>query len=176
MKKNRSGLRTPNTKFGIRHLASFPIDLPANKIDLYKWLIEMQHTDYISYSRSHIAMGSFFKEGVFNTVNVENIGNETIVQRYALEYHSSDHVQLYSSKTSAYVLRWFPATVGVPWEMKIRPVSANTSELVCLIGADFPSAFLKIAAWCNGFGGYFLRRHLHQEGKAFATDMEEKFR
>jgi hypothetical protein len=176
MKEILSQLRSANTKFGIRHIAIFPIKLPANKIDLYKWIIEMQHSDYISYSTSHLAMGSFLKDGIFHAINVENIGNETIVQHYEMKYHTPNHVQLYSHKTSAYVLRWFPATVGVPWEMKIKPVSEGTSELICLIGADFPSRFLKITAWCNGLGGYFLKRHLNEEGKAFAEDIERKFK
>ena len=175
MKTKLFDQKSPNTRFNVRHVASFPIGLSADRIDIYKWLIEMQHSDYTSYSGSHLAMGSFFKEGIFHAINVENIGNETIVQRYVMQYQSPHHVQLYSPQTTAYVLRWFPAVVGVPWEMQIRPVSETSSELVCLIGADFPTGILKFAAWCNGLGGYFLRRHLLEEGKAFAADIERKF-
>lgn len=168
--------KSPDTPYAVRHVASFAINLPVEKIDLYKWMIEMQDSDYASYSTSHQAMGSFFKDGVYHAINVENIGNEYIIQRYAMKFHSADHVQLYSSDTTAYIMRWFPATVGVPWEMQVRPVSENSCELICLVGADFPNRFLQVAAWCNGLGGFFLRRHLLEEGKAFAADIEKKFK
>jgi hypothetical protein len=43
------------------------------------------------------------------------------------------------------------------------------------VGVDFPNVLLKAAAWLNGLGGLFLRRHLNKEGKAFAKDIEQKF-
>jgi hypothetical protein len=33
-----------------------------------------------------------------------------------------------------------------------------------------------IGAFINGLGGLFLRRHLKEEGEAFARDIEQKFR
>jgi hypothetical protein len=59
--------------------------------------------------------------------------------------------------------------------MQIRPVSKDTCELVCLVGADYPNALLKAASWLNGLGGLFLKKHLRKEGKAFAKDIEQKF-
>lgn len=168
--------KSPDTKHSARYAAGFPVNLPIEKIDLYKWVTEMTDADYRSYSKAHQALGSFFKEGVFYTINVENIGNETIVQHYELKYHTASHVQFYSPNSVAYIMRWFPATVGVPWEMQLRATSGNTCELTCMIGADFPNLFLKLGAWLNGFGGFFLKRHLQQEGNAFAKDIEKKFR
>lgn len=164
-----------DTKYSARYMASFPINLPIEKIDLYKWVTEMSDADYSSYSKAHQAMGSFFRDGGFYMLNVENIGNETLIQHYELKYHAPDHIQFYSSHSKAYVMRWFPAEVGVPWEMQIRPISATISELTCMIGADFPTLFLKVAAWLNGIGGRFIYRHLIEEGNAFAKDIERKF-
>lgn len=160
----------------MRVTKSFEISLPKQAIDLYQWVTEMTDADYASYARGHKAMGSYFRDGHFNMVNVEMIGNEMIVQHYILRDHRRDRVTFYSDKTKAYVLRWFPAVVGVPWEMEVRAKGPNRSELVCTIGADFPSRMLAFAAYINGLGGLFLRRHLNEEGKAFARDMERKFR
>lgn len=168
--------KTVKTKFAVRYVSSFPIHLPIEKVDLYRWVTEMSDADYQMYSPGHKAMSSYFKDGVFFMNNVENIGNETIIQHYELKYHSPYHVQFYSPKSIAFVLRWFPAKVGVPWEMNLQSLSENSCQLTCMIGADFPNLFLKIASWCNGLGGFFLKRHLQIEGNAFASDIERKFK
>lgn len=160
----------------IRYTATFHIDLPASKIDLYKWVTEMSPIDYATYSSAHQAMGTHRCGDRFFMFNVENIGNETIVQRYELMEHSPGHVKFYSSGSTAFIMRWIPVVVGVPWELTIVPKSENSCQLDCMIGADFPNLLVKIGAWFNGLGGYFLRKHLNQEGIAFANDITAKFR
>lgn len=168
--------KTPATRYHARYLQSFAINLPAEKIDLYQWITGMTDADYSSYSTAHKAMGSFNKNNVFYMKNVENIGLDMIVQRYELKYHAANHVQLYSSKSTAYIMRWLPVRVSVPWELYVQPVSATSSRLFCLIGVDYPNPILKIAAWLSGLGGLFLKRHLKKEGQSFVRDMEEKFK
>jgi hypothetical protein len=153
----------------------FEIPLPVEKIDLYRWVTEMTDADYASFAHGHKAMGSYFKDGRFFMTNVEMIGNEMIVQHYALQEHQSDCVKFYSERTKAYILRWFPAVVGVPWEMSLRAKGSDRCDLVCTIGADFPNLMVAIGAFVNGLGGLFLRSHLKEEGEAFARDIEQKF-
>lgn len=176
MKARLTNQKSPDTKYGVRYVESMSINLPADQIDLYKWIVEMTESDYRSYSPAHFAMNSYFKNGALFMTNVENIGTDMIVQHYELKYQSAEHIQLYSAKSEAYIMRWVPAIVGVPWEMQIRPLAKNSCELVCLVGVDYPNPFLKVAAWLNGLGGTFLKMHLRKEGKAFAKDIEEKFR
>ncbi|MGC4020945.1 MAG: hypothetical protein QM734_02910 [Cyclobacteriaceae bacterium] len=168
--------KTRDTKYNARYVQSFIINLPAEKVNLYKWVTGMTDSDYAMYSPAHKAMGSFFKNDTFYMINVENIGLETVIQRYELNYHSPNHVQFYSAKSIAYMMRWFPVTVGVPWELYVQPVTANSCRLICLIGVDFPNLFLKIGGWLSSFGGMFLTKHLKKEGKAFARDIETKFK
>ncbi|MEJ0104890.1 MAG: hypothetical protein WDO19_21060 [Bacteroidota bacterium] len=168
--------RTPDTKYSSRYVQSFPVNLPVEKIDLYKWATEMTDADYASYSSAHKAMASYRRDHIFYMKNVENIGTDTLIQQYELKYHAPGHIQFYSSNSKACILRWFPVTVAVPWELYIQPVSATSSRLICLIGTDFPNLVLKIAAWFSGVGGLFLSRHLTTEGKAFALDIEKKFK
>jgi len=159
----------------MRVTRNFKISLPKEKIDLYRWVTEMTDADYTSYARGHKAMGSYFKDGRFFMTNVEMIGNEMIVQKYALQENQPDRVRFYSENTTAYILRWFPAVVGVPWEMSLRAKGSDRCDLVCTIGADFPNLTTAIGAFINGLGGLFLRKHLREEGKAFARDIERKF-
>ena len=176
MKKKFFQQQTPTAKHSVRFIQSFPVNVPVEKIDLGKWITGMTDADYTSYSTAHKAIGSFIRENVFYMTNVENIGTETLIQHYELKSHAANSIQLYSAKSRAYILRWFPVTVGVPWELYVQPVSATSSRLICLIGVDYPNPLLKIAAWFIGLGGFFLRKHLSKEGKAFARDVEEKFK
>ncbi len=59
--------------------------------------------------------------------------------------------------------------------MKLKPIDNNSCEFSCTIGADFPSRLLAVAAWINGLGGFFMRKHLADEGGKFAKDIEKKF-
>ena len=146
------------------------------RIDLHKWFIEMNDLDYRSYSPAHKAVGSFHRNGKFFMTNVENIGFDSIIQNYELKDHAANGVQLYSEKTVVYIWRLFPVKVSVPWEMKIEPLSATTCRFTCMIGVDYPNLLIRVANWFNGLGGLFLRKHLSKEGKAFAKDIERKFK
>jgi hypothetical protein len=46
--------------------------------------------------------------------------------------------------------------------------------LTCTIGADFPSAILGALARLNG-SFFFMKRHLEEEGAAFARHLERTF-
>ena len=50
--------KTPGTKHNARHVQSFPVNLPAKKIALYKWVKGMTDADYASYSTAHKAMSN----------------------------------------------------------------------------------------------------------------------
>lgn len=163
------------TKHADRYIATFPINLPAGQIDLHKWFTEMTETDYTSYSPAHIAMSSYAKDGIIYSTNVENIGLDQIVQHYAMQYDAKDHILLRSAKSDVYIMRFVPISVGVPWEMQIRPVTKDTSEFVCMFGIDYPNRFIQIVFALYGLGGTFLKKHLKKEGKAFARDIENKF-
>ena len=159
----------------MRITRSFKIGLPKEAVDLYRWVTEMTDADYASYAKAHKAMGSYVKNDRFHMVNVEAIGNELLVQHYVLQEHRPDRVAFYSETTEAYVLRWFRTIVGVPWEMEVQATGPDRCKLRCTIGADFPTVMVAIGAFVNGLGGLFLRRHLNEEGKAFARDIERKF-
>jgi hypothetical protein len=73
MKASLKNQKSPDTKYGTRYVESFAINLPAEQIDLYKWIAEMTDSDYTSYSPAHVAMNSYFKDGVLFMTNVENI-------------------------------------------------------------------------------------------------------
>ena len=154
---------------------TFAVYIPIEKVDMYKWVTEMSPEEYETFAPAHKAMGSGFHGGEFHEVNVECIGTDMLVQHYKLVKHSKSHVRFYSLDTKAYLYRWIPVTFGVPWEMSLRSVSPEACELSCTIGADFRSRMLAVAAWINGLGFLFVKRHLAVEGAAFARSIERKF-
>lgn len=153
---------------------TFPVNLPIDRINLYRWVTEMTSDDYESFAPAHKAMGSFLRGSRFFMVNVESIGTDLLVQHYELIDHSRSHVAFYSRQTQGFVFRWFPVTFAVPWEMTVRPTSHGGCELMCTIGVDFPSVLLAALAWTSGTR-FFLGRHLAIEGAAFARHIELKF-
>ena len=158
----------------MRVTRSFAVNLPIGRIDMYRWLTEMTSEDYESYAPAHKAMSSFFQGSRFFAVNVESIGVDLLIQHYELVNHSQSHVTLLSRSTEGFVFRWFPVTIGVPWDMRLQSTSSRTCELTCTIGADFNSPLLAALAWLKGTR-FFLNRHLAVEGSAFAKDIERKF-
>lgn len=175
MKATLTNPKAPVTKHADRYIATFPIKLPAEQIDLRKWFTEMAESDYTSYSPAHIAMSSYTKDGIVHSTNVENIGMDQIVQHYTMQYDAKDHILLHSPKSDVYIMRFVPISVGVPWEMQIRAVSKDTCEFICMFGIDYPNRFIQIIFALYGLGGTFLKKHLNKEGKAFALDIENKF-
>ena len=162
-------------KKGVRFYETFPVNVPFEKIDLYQWFTTMDDADYRSYSPAHKSLGSYSKDGKFYMVNVENVGLDMVVQNYELKSSSAESIKLYSPRTKAYIWRWFPVFVGVPWEFTLTRSSSTSCNLTCMIGTDYPNLLIRVAAWFNGLGGLFLKKHLKKEAEAFALDIQRKF-
>lgn len=159
----------------MRVSAAFPVNVPIERIDMYRWVTEMTTEEYESFAPAHLAMGSTMRGSRFFMVNVECIGSDLLVQHYELVEHSKSHVVFYSRETKGFVFRLFPVTFSVPWEMRLRRISDIACELHCTIGADFRSPLLGAVAWVNGLGNFFLRRHLATEGRGFVRSIERRF-
>lgn len=61
------------------------INLPAEKIDLYEWLINITEQDYKSFSKAHIAVGLTKIDNIESMINVESIGGNLLVQHYQIQ-------------------------------------------------------------------------------------------
>ena len=87
----------------MRITRTFPINLPIDQIDMYRWVTEMTSEDYVSYARpAHKAMGSFFRDSRFFMVNVECIGFDMLVQHYELVEHDKSFVKFFSARSDLY--------------------------------------------------------------------------
>ncbi len=152
------------------------LHLPADEVNLKKWLYECSDKDYQSFSRGHRAMGAFkYDDGVPGLVNVEQVGGMFCIQHYREEYADATRTRLYSNKTKAYVFRIFPVTISACWEMRVQPLSKTESQFTCHIEVGFPNRVLERLARI-GLGSLSLRSHNKEETKNFAADIERKSR
>lgn len=60
----------------MRMTKTFKMQIAAKNVNLYKWVTEMTPAEYESFSKGHKAMGSYFEDGKFYMINVENMGNK----------------------------------------------------------------------------------------------------
>lgn len=150
------------------------ITVPVEQIDLYHWLINISEEDYKRFSKDHIAIGLCRKNGAEGMINVESIGGNLLVQHYTIVEKERDHVFLYSEKSEAYLFHFVKVYIKVEWKMSVKFKDENTSTFTCELNIKYPNKALPVAAKLTA-GDYFLRKHLNEEGKNFAADIERKF-
>ncbi len=150
------------------------INIPADNIDMYKWLRELTDIEYQSFSKGHQAMGHL-NEGEFGgMINVEIVGGLLLVQHYSIKDKSKSHVNSYSSQTKAYLMGFIPIRIEVSWSLRVLDISNQKSKFICEVGVLIPSKILSFIS--NPILSFFLNRHIKEEGILFVKDIENKFR
>jgi len=150
------------------------INLPAGKIDLYEWLINISENDYKSFSKAHLAVGITKIDNVESMINIESIGGNLLVQHYKIQQKQKHLLVLLSQKTDAYLFHLVKVHVEVEWKMIIKQKDDRSSFFICEIGVQYPNKLLKAASVFVA-GNYFLRKHIDEEGPLFAKNIEKKF-
>ena len=150
------------------------IHLPVEKINLYKWLINLSEKDYKSCSKAHRAIGLFKNENVEGMVNVENIGGNLLIQHYHIITKEKDNVFLRSKKSDAYFSHLIRVQVSVEWHMTVTYKDAQSCMFTCKIGTEYPNQVLAVAGKLAGVS-YFMQKHLNGEAENFARNIESKF-
>jgi len=102
------------------------INLPVDRIDLPAWLAKLSDRDYQACSPAHRAAGIFYENGVFGSINVENVGGHLLVHHYLAEDASAQRITMRSRNTRAYVLHIAPATIEVIWKLEVEPRDSGT--------------------------------------------------
>src|SRR5262245_29475382 len=103
------------------------IDLPSDRIDLPAWLAMLSDRDYQACSPAHRAAGIFYENGVFGSVNVENVGGHLLVHHYLAEDASAGRIVMRSRNTRVYVMHMAPATIEVIWTLEIERKESKSS-------------------------------------------------
>ncbi len=149
------------------------VNLPAEKIDLKKWLYEMTDSDYRSYSPAHLAMGiSSLPDGRFICINVEKIGSNILLHHYIPEAPDKHRMRMVSGQSKAFSgSRVF--IISVTWELTISSSSPSSSRLTNHVTVATDN---KIVAWIGKrMGSKASHNHNLEESALFAGDIEKKF-
>jgi hypothetical protein len=148
------------------------INLPVDRIDLPAWLAKLSDRDYQACSPAHRAAGIFYENGVFGSINVENVGGHLLVHHYLAEDASAQRITMRSRNTRAYVLHIAPATIEVIWKLEVEPRDSGSSLFRCTVEANMPALLAFVATLA--LLPLFLRRHVQGETPQFAADLARK--
>ncbi len=119
------------------------IHCSADKIDITDWLFTLKDQEYQSCSVSHIAGGtSVSQNGKRMSINVERIAGNLLVQHYIEEVGERNHCKVNSVSDSFSDLGI--TKLGITWEIKIVPVTANSCEFVNRVLVSSTDEFLAI--------------------------------
>lgn len=156
----------------MKFTAESTIDAPADQIDLENWLFTLSDEEYQACARGHRAAGAFNERGVRGTVNIENIGGTLMIQHYRQVSADAGRVEMFSTRSRAYILHLVPAHISVRWTMTATPRTADTTTFSCTVETQMPRVLRLLAATI--FVPYFLRKHVDEETPLFAADISRK--
>ena len=148
------------------------IDAPFDRIDLEDWLFSLSDADYQAAARGHKGAGSFVEDGVRGSVNVESVGGTLMVQHYHAVRTTPSHVEMFSTRTQAWIFHVLPVHFQVRWTMSVAPRTADAADFSCTVETQMPTV-LRLAA-ASIFTPYFLRKHVEEETPLFAADISRK--
>lgn len=148
------------------------IEARTDDIDLEEWIFGLSDTDYQACARGHRAAGVFADQRGRGSINVESIGGNLIIQHYRAVRTTSALVEMYSSASRVYLMHLVPVPASVRWRLAVTPVTSTRSKLHCTVEVQLNpvlSAMGRMMAL-----GFFLRRHVEEETKGFASDITRK--
>jgi hypothetical protein len=150
-----------------------PLRVPAERVNLEKWIFTLSDEEYQAASRVHRAAGVTVSDGVRGTVNVEILGGTLVIQHYREVSSTPAGFELYSPRSRGYVFHLVPIRIAVRWTMSAERRSAQETILHCTVELTL-SPLLRLLSILIGTG-WFLRRHVREEALGFARDIERKY-
>lgn len=157
------------------------IHCAAEKIDITDWLFTLKDQEYQSCSVSHIAGGtSVSQDGKRMSINVERIAGNLLVQHYIEEVGDRNHCKVNSVSDSISDLGI--TKLGITWEIKIVPITANSCAFVNKVFVTSTPDFLAVLKAANIENLEMVKSqmlqnveaHNNEETPLFAADIHNK--
>lgn len=147
---------------------------PSDEIDLEAWLFGLSDADYQACASGHRGAGVFADERGRGMLNVESIGGHLIVQHYQAMRADRASVEMCSPSSRVYLFHFVPVAAAVRWTLGVTPTSETASDLACTVEVELPPVLALLGRL--SFLGHFLGRHVDEEARGFAADLDQKQR
>lgn len=163
------------------YAASAIINAPAEKIHLTEWLFTLSDEGYNQCSSANIGAGSSYNpEGKRQSLNVEKIADNLLVQHYVETIAAKNHCKVTSLSDSFSPLG--ATTLQIIWEIKVEPLMAGsclfTNRVMVLPTQVFTDALTKAGitdiSVVKPTMEVNVKQHNHEETPLFAKDIEVK--
>lgn len=124
------------------------IAAPVEKINLSEWLFTLKDHEYQACSPAHIACGATIStEGKRMSINVEQIADNMLVQHYIEDINQREHCRVNSISDSFSPLG--KTKLGITWELKIKKLTDNSTELSNRVIVLLTEEFTKLLKQAN---------------------------
>ena len=148
------------------------LNASVDEVDLEKWLFTLSDSEYQAAARGHRGAGVFTEDGVRGSINVESIGGTLMVQHYHAVRTQPERVAMLSKRTRGYVFHLIPVHFLVRWTLAAKFRTSETTTFSCTVELEM-SPLIRLAAALIATP-YFLRKHVDEETRGFATDIDRK--
>ena len=144
---------------------------PASAIDLESWVLDMGEESYRGASpRRHVSIGRWEGRGL---LTVEAFGFAFIVNRQRPEEIGPELFR-FRSDSDCFLARVFRVKLEVTWEMGVRPLTDNVSEIGFRLGLRFLARPLQRLARMTLVPA-LLRRHGNEEADFWIDEIEQRY-
>lgn len=179
-KRNNMTTQATNPRQLSHSIVSHVMNVPIEKVNIADWLLNLPDTEYQRCSTAHIAAGSSVTDdGRPMSINVETIGNATIVQHYVAEVHEPHYCRMVSISDA--ISANGRTTVKVQWELRATRIDATHTEYTNEINAFATDEFLEFIKQHNitleeaaASRQQASDSHNHEETPNFAKSIERK--
>lgn len=146
------------------------VDLPVDRFDLAKWIVNFSNEDYVACTPATGAHKQMFvyrhADGGHVFRNDEFCGGFQMTQLYRAKVLEKEHVFLVSPATKGRFLWIVPMTFQVTWDMRIEPVDESTTKFTCHVGARLNPIYWLLSQLIRL--SYWTHAHIEEETPHFA--------
>lgn len=157
------------------------IHAPIENINLTEWLFTLKSEEYRSCSKSHLAAGSSMTpDGKRMSLNVEKVADTLLIQHYVEDISEKQLCRVHSVSDSFSAMG--NTTLGVVWEVSVKPINNNSCELSNRVVTLQTEQFAELLRAVNATDwasvkmrmGQNVAVHNAEETPLFAKDIEAK--
>jgi hypothetical protein len=156
--------------------AAAPVATGADDVDVGAWVSHLTSEEYARCApQHHGSVQAAVADGRPVFVSAETIDGNFMVHQYVADLVSRTHVRTVSAASQVWLANGQPVPMRVTWDVRLEPVSASASRLVCDILVETADKGLAArAAQRPANVPNPVQVHCSFETPRFAADMEGK--